>query len=216
MHADFWLERWSKGQTGFHEREVNPLLVAHFHRLRVPPGGQVFLPLCGMTLDIDWLLARGFQVSGVELSPLAVAQLFHRLGIEPDIDTGGPLPCWRGPSLRVFVGDFFALDAQQLGAVQAVWDRAALIALPPPMRGDYTAHLEAVTQGAVQLLVTLDYDQAQMPGPPFSVDGDEVRRWYAHRSPQLLVCTPVPGGLKGRCAASECVWRIPALQPPAQ
>ena len=59
----------------------------------------------------------------------------------------------------------------------ALYDRAALIALPAPMRERYAAHLQQIlAQGVEGLLITLDYDQAQMPGPPFAVGDDEVQR----------------------------------------
>ncbi len=201
MQADFWHERWSSNQIGFHEGVENPLLVAHLASLAVAKPARVFLPLCGKTLDIDWLLARGYHVAGAELSQVAVAALFERLKVPPTIErpsgTTGGITRWSSPGLDVFVGDFFTLAAESLGGVDAVYDRAALIALPPEMRRRYAAHLDAITQGAPQLLVTLAYDQERMAGPPFSVDENEVGRLYGAREPALLSSQELPGGLKG-------------------
>jgi len=212
MQADFWHERWSKNQIGFHEDAVNPLLVAHFAALGVAKSARVFLPLCGKTLDIDWLLARGYHVAGAELSQVAVEALFERLKLPPTIErpsgTTGDITRWSSPGLDVFVGDIFALAAESLGSVDAVYDRAALIALPPEMRPRYAAHLDAITQGAPQLLIALDYDQTRMPGPPFAVNEDEVRKLYSARAPELLSRQELPGGLKGVSPAIESAWLL--------
>ncbi len=211
MHAAFWHERWSSNQIGFHESAVNPQLVTHFAALGLSPGARVFVPLCGKTLDIDWLLARGNPVVGAELSELAVAQLFQRLALPPVVERVGELARWRAADLEVFVGDFFALTPAALGAVAAVYDRAAMIALPPEMRLQYVAHMGELVNDAPQLLVTLDYEQDCMAGPPFAVGSDEVRRFHGDRRPQLLARHEVAGGLKGRCPATENVWLVPGL-----
>ncbi len=208
MQPEFWHQRWAGNQIGFHEAQANPLLVAHFEVLGIPLGGRVFLPLCGKTLDIDWLLSRGYRVAGAELSPLAVAQLFERLGVTPEVRRAGALECWSAVGMDVFVGDIFKLSAAELGGVDAVYDRAALIALPGQMRRQYAAHLRAITGNAPQLLVSLLYEQQCMDGPPFSVPDQEVREHFIDRSPQVLERHAVPGGLKGKCPAEEIVWKI--------
>jgi thiopurine S-methyltransferase len=207
MQADFWHQRWSSNQIGFHEPEVNPLLVMHLDALDLSPGARIFLPLCGKTLDIDWLLSRGYRVAGVELSPLAVAQLFERLGIAPTVGSGA-LAQWSAPGIDVFVGDFFALSAAVLGAVDAVYDRAAMIALPPDMRRRYATQMHTLAHAVPQLLVTLDYEQVCMAGPPFAVRSEEIQELHGHRECTLLATHEVPGGLKGKCPASEKVWRL--------
>lgn len=206
MDPDFWHQRWAKNEIGFHQKQVNPLLLAHFKALSLAPG-RIFLPLCGMTLDIPWLLSQGWRVAGAELSPLAVAQLFDTLGVEPAITRSGALEHHRTEGLDLFVGDIFALTRQALGPVDAVYDRAALVALPQAMREQYAAHLMAITEKAPQLLICFDYDQSQLDGPPFCVNSEEVHHLYAHHcQATLLSSTELPGGLKGQCPAQEQVW----------
>jgi thiopurine S-methyltransferase len=208
MQPDFWHQRWAGNQIGFHESQVNPLLVAHLDALGIAHGARVFLPLCGKTLDIDWLLSRGYRVVGAELSPLAVAQLFERLGLTPVVRQAGALECHGAAGLEVFVGDIFNLSAVALGAVDAVYDRAALIALPVPMRQQYAAHLRALTGDAPQLLITLEYDQKCMDGPPFCVPAAEVLGLFSGRSPKQLSRQDLAGGLKGKCPAAEVIWKL--------
>jgi thiopurine S-methyltransferase len=138
-----------------------------------------------------------------------VAQLFGELAVEPRIEPAGALARWSGGGAEIFVGDLFALAPETLGAVDAVWDRAALVALPAETRPAYAAHLSALAAGAPQLLVTFDYDQALMEGPPFSVTEEEVRALYGRtHEVALLESAAVEGGLKGFCPAVERAWRL--------
>ena len=209
MEASFWHNRWQTNQTGWHESTVNPLLIAHFPSLNAPPGGRVFVPLCGKSLDLGWLLSRGYTVAGAELSELAVTQLFAELGMEPNISAIGKHKLFRGEKIKIFVGDLFDLSREMLGPVDAVYDRAALVALPKATRVQYTAHLRTITAFAPQLVIGYEYDQTIVPGPPFSVTSDELHRHYSdHYTLTPLARVEVPGGLKGKCPATEHVWRL--------
>jgi len=209
MEPEFWRERWQHNEIGFHAAEANPLLVAHWSALSLAAGDRVFVPLCGKTLDIGWLLSQGYRVAGAELSEKAVQALFDELGLVPDISEEGALRRYCGPNVEIFVGDIFQLRRSLLGKVQASYDRAALVALPAQMRQRYTGHLREITATAPQLLLCFDYDQRAMEGPPFSVPDDEVARHYAdHYHLRKLTSVEVAGGLKGQCAARENVWLL--------
>jgi len=178
MEASFWHEKWESGILGFHQSDGNPWLREHIANLNLPRGARIFLPLCGKTRDAAWLLGCGYLVVGAELSPLAIGALFHELAIQPTESTVGELTLYGAPNIQIFGGDFFALDAHLLGPVDAVYDRAALVALPASQRQRYASHLIQITAAAPQLLITYEYDPEQMEGPPFSVLPDEVRQHY--------------------------------------
>lgn len=96
-----------------------------------------------------------------------------------------------------------------LGPVDAMYDRAALVALPENMRHQYTEHVTEITDHAPQLLICYEYDQRVTEGPPFSISNEEVHRYYGHRyNLTLLTSADVPGGLKGKCTATEHVWLL--------
>lgn len=209
MDPDFWHERWEKNQIGFHEGETNALLKEHFGNLGLARGSRVFLPLCGKTQDIAWLLRQGYRVAGVELSGTAINQLFADLTLVPEITEPGPLKRYSASGIDIFVGDIFDLTADALGPVDAIYDRAALVALPREMRTTYATHLTRLTATAPQFLITFTYDQSRMEGPPFSVSEDEVRRLYESRYEITdTLRKPLPGGLKGQLAATEDVWLL--------
>ena len=210
MQPNFWQNRWETNDIiGFHEKEANASLVKHFKELSLKKGRRVFIPLCGKTRDIAWLLSNGYRVAGAELIEIAIEQLFAELGVKPKISKLGPTKHYSAKDIDIFVGDIFNLTKETLGPIDAIYDRAAIVALPEDMRKRYTKHLMEITNQAPQLLLSFDYDQKQMEGPPFSVSNEEIRRHY-DRSYQLtlLATTDIPGGLKGKCAAKENVWLL--------
>lgn len=208
MDADFWLQKWEKNDIAFHGSEANPLLVEYFKLLSLEKGSRVFLPLCGKTLDIAWLLANGYRVAGAELSEMAVEQLFVELGTNPKITKAGKVKHYGGKDIDIFVGDIFDLPEMTLGPVDAIYDRAALVALPEKMRGQYAEHLTKITSKAPQFLICYEYDQDLMKGPPFSVDSEEVNQRYEGSYDLRFVASKnVIGGLKG-CPAKETVWLL--------
>ena len=179
MDAAFWHQRWQDNQIGFHQAAPTPLLMKHWPSLDVAPGTQVFVPLAGKSLDMLWLAAQGHRVLGVELSQLAVEQFFAENDLQPDIETTRYGTHYRAGEIELVCGDAFSLDESALQDCAAVFDRAALIALPPGLRARYANELYAkLPSGCRGLLVTLEYAQAERDGPPFSVPEDEVRALY--------------------------------------
>ena len=209
MERDFWLTRWQDNQIAFHEGEPNSLLVTHFAALGIPVGRRIFVPLCGKSQDMHWLCDQGYRVVGAELSRLAVEQFFAELGVTPVVSLAGRLERFEAGCVILFVGDIFDLDRETLGLVDAVYDRAALVALPTPLRERYAAHLVGLSGAAPQMLLTFEYDQTGQSGPPFSVLEPEVREHYspAYRLDRVET-RDVPGGLKGICPAQESVWLL--------
>lgn len=179
MEPDFWLVRWREGRIGFHQDAVTPMLERHWDAVGAAAGSRVFVPLCGKSLDMAWLAARGHRVLGVELSRLAVEQFFEEQDLDPAI-TRSPLgDHYVAHDFELIVGDAFALDRDILAGCSAVLDRAALIALPADLRRRY-AHglLACLPVDCRGLLVTLEYPQHEMAGPPFSVVEAEVQALY--------------------------------------
>jgi thiopurine S-methyltransferase len=209
MDAHFWHQRWENKQIGFHQSEINAMLVDQLPTLSLPDNSRIFVPLCGKSRDIGWLLTQGHRVVGVELSPLAIEQLFSELGVKPELSTVGNLKHYGAVNIDIFVGDIFDLTADLMGPVDAVYDRAALVALPSELRQKYSSHVYDITKATPQLLICFEYDQTAMAGPPFSIDKDELVRVYsASYNLAALASAPVTGGLKGICPAQETAWLL--------
>jgi len=219
VDRDFWLERWAQDQIGFHQSCVNPLLVSHWSELGVPADAGVFVPLCGKSLDMRYLESLGHPVSGVELSEKAVAAYFAEGGETPERIAGDYmvrfLVRYRGPRTTVFCGDFLDISAPDIRGVAGVYDRGALVALPPRQRAYYADHLQRIVpERTAMLLLTLEYDQSLVSGPPFSVSMEEVEALYGSRCSIIrLSCTEASGipprfAERGVERVTECAYRL--------
>lgn len=179
MEPEFWLQRWREGRTGFHQAAPTPQLLRHWPALALAAGSRVFVPLAGKSLDLLWLAGQGHRVLGVELSPLAVRQFFDEHGLTPQVHASRYGTRHVAGEIELICGDVFALDAAALADCAAVYDRAALIALPPDLRRRYVHELYArLPAGCRGLLVTLEYPPHEKQGPPFPVPEAEVRELY--------------------------------------
>ncbi|MBS37144.1 MAG: thiopurine S-methyltransferase [Thiotrichales bacterium] len=188
MDAEFWRQRWVEQNIHFHKDSLNQRLERHVCRLSLEAGDRVFVPLCGKSLDVMWLSQQGHRVVGIELSDIAVRDFFVEQALESMVVQHPQFDEHRFGDSVIYCGDFFDLNPEYLTDTVAVYDRAALIALPPPMRRRYVEHLRVLfPHGVRTLLVTLDYDQGEMSGPPFSVPESEVRELYqAHYAIETL------------------------------
>lgn len=179
MLPDFWHERWERGEIAFHRDAVHQDLQFHADWLLGGGPHRVLVPLCGKTRDLGWIAAQGHDVVGIELSPVAAAAVFAELGVEPEVVEDGSLVRHHHGRLTVICGDIFDVRPDDVGPVDRIWDRAALIALPPRMRKLYAPRIRALSQPGGRLLQSaIEYNACAKDGPPFSVDEDEVRRLY--------------------------------------
>jgi len=190
-----WRRCWREQRIdGFHQTEPNELLLECWPRLNLPPGCRVFVPLCGKSLDMVWLAAQGFEVFGVELSTIAAGDFFRALGLHPERQDGGSFSLFSAAGITIAAGDFFRLRAEDLRTIEAVYDRAALRALPPDERDSYVAHLvEVLPREASMLLITTEDDvPPTFSGHPAPVD-EEIARLYAGRyQVELLQALKLP------------------------
>ena len=194
MQPEFWHQRWADNQIGFHQSTPTPLLLKHWQSLDVAPGAQVFVPLAGKSLDMAWLASQGYRVLGVELSQLAIEQFFAENDLRPETHETVYGRHYTAAGIELICGDAFALDETVLRDCAAVFDRAALIALPPELRMRYAGELYALLPtGCRGLLITLEYPQDERAGPPFSVEQDEVFALYSGNwGIDLLERRPIP------------------------
>lgn len=215
MEPSFWHDRWKNQDIGFHQGDTHALLSKYWPRLELASDAPVLVPLCGKSLDMVWLAQQGHRVIGVELSERAIDDFFAERGLTPAARTTGSFIVKSAGSYELWCGDFFELPRAAVAEIAGVYDRAALIALPPALRKRYAATLAALLPPqARMLLITLEYQQTQMSGPPFSVPRDEVRALFAltYRLDELE-CRDVLDGhphfkQRGLTALQECAFLL--------
>ncbi len=187
---DNWLQRWQDQNIGWHHVEFNPHLLNHWHALHMPQGSLVLAPLCGKSRDMAWLAQQGYRIRGVELSPLAVESFFVEHELEPEVTAVAGFERWRAGPYELYCGDIFDLPQLDNSDIDAVYDRASLIALNPHQRQHYAEMLNRLLpEKSRMLLVAMDYPQEEMPGPPYSVQESEVRSLYESRFKVTLLHT---------------------------
>jgi thiopurine S-methyltransferase len=179
MQDKDWLIRWQQNQIGFHDTEINSHLKRYISDSDLKSGDTIFLPLCGKSADITWLAEQGFQVVGVELSAIAIESYFSEQGLSyRQLESGSFIARISG-NVRLLEGSFFDLQREDLGDCSLIYDRASLIALDESTRVRYAQWMQSIMgDKADMLLITLDYNQSEMNGPPFAVATDEVTRHY--------------------------------------
>jgi thiopurine S-methyltransferase len=174
-----WHSRWESNKIGWHADQVNLQLIEYFSELNLVDGDKIFVPLCGKSLDMLYLLQRGLKVVGVEMSEIATQQFFGENKLDYSVSKVDDLILYEGDRIQIFCGDFFTMKASHLVDVKAVYDRASLIALDEALRQKYVNHLnDIISQDVRVLLLTLNYPQHQRVGPPFAVSKSEVDSLY--------------------------------------
>lgn len=179
MENSFWIERWNKQEIGFHQPDFDPALTKYWSKLGVPPGKRAFVPLCGKSLDMVWLADNGHPVVGAELSERAVDDFFAERGLVPEVRRQGDFVVKSAGSYEIWCGDFFALPQAAVDNVGGVYDRAALVALTADLQRRYAEKIRSLLPTEPILLVTVDYDQREMSGPPFATSRRTVEDLYA-------------------------------------
>ncbi|HEX5125443.1 MAG TPA: thiopurine S-methyltransferase [Rhodocyclaceae bacterium] len=179
MDPGYWLDRWARNEISFHQREANSHLTYFWHELGLPSDASVFVPLAGKSRDMLWLRSHGHPVLGVELSNLAVEAFFREAGLLATNTRQGVFERSEAQGLVVLNGDFFALRAEDITGVRAIYDRGALVAFSATERPRYVAQMaDLLPAGSKTLLIVVEYDQSQVDGPPFAVSEAEVRQLY--------------------------------------
>jgi thiopurine S-methyltransferase len=179
MEHSFWHECWQNKQIGFHLPEPHLLLEKHWHELQAAKGTRVLVPLCGKSLDLNWLAGHGHEVIGAELSEIAVDAFFSEQDLDAEIEMVGAFKCYRHGNISIFCGDFFQLTTELTGPLDHFYDRAAVGALPEAMRKNYARQMKKLLPaGTTGLCISNDFNQGEMPGPPFSVPPQAMQELY--------------------------------------
>ena len=216
MNPEFWQTRWQEKRIGFNQSDVNPLLIKYFSELNLPVGSRIFVPLCGKSIDMVWLAHQGFDVVGIELVESAAQEFFIEQAISYTViehSKQTDIKCYQGEiagrTIDLWVADIFTLSADDIGHVDAVYDRAALIAMPAEMRTQYSEQIRTLSHNASQLLLTLNYDQNERAGPPFSISQEQVQQYYGNDY-QMNKLEEEPSTLNAapEMAVTEPVWLL--------
>lgn len=207
MDATYWHDVWEKRDIGFDQTEPNPLLKTYISRLPVEKNSRIFIPLCGKSVDAIWLYHQGYQVVGAELSPIAVKEFFEALNISPKIEEYADCTRYFSKNIEIFCGDIFKLSRSIIGKIDAVYDRAAIVAMPDEMRRSYAMQIHQITQNAPQLVLCYEFSNSDLQGPPFNVTHEHLKDAYLPYYTFNLIEEKSITSQKGN-QFKECVWLL--------
>ncbi|XP_070555398.1 probable thiopurine S-methyltransferase [Ptychodera flava] len=180
MSVDSWRKRWKKGQTRFHMPKVHPMLEKNFEWLTKGEKKQrVFLPLCGKSLDLNWLAEKEQIVIGNECSAEGCEQFFKENELEFTKeslkDTVGDVYKAKDKDITIYCCDYFKLTEDVIGTFDCIWDRGALAAIDPQDRTRYAKVITPLLRkGGRYLLDLFQLDHESFVGPPYDCKPTDV------------------------------------------
>lgn len=181
MELSYWVSRWNKDNTGFHMEEGYPGLKEHWPSFNLPPNPRVLVPLCGKSADMDFLEQQEADVVGVEISEKAILSFFseHRRPFETRDNSGFKI--YTSGNIELWQGDFLKYPSRKSG-FHLIYDKAALVALPPDKQKPYVDKLLSLAEpGTAILLHYFIYPQDEMPGPPFSITPRKIDDYFSRK-----------------------------------
>ena len=216
MEKTYWLNRWKAGKTQFNQPTPHRFLIKHFKTLSLQPQEQVFVPLCGKSIDMTWLMQQNQQVIGVEISPLAIADFLKENKLHTTSFGEGLFQVHQNASCTLYNGDIFNLTSQQLSEIKAVYDRGCLTALPPKtLRGQYVDWLKAtIPLNTKILLIVIQHGASEINEPPFSTSFEEVNLCFnndfsvTQLEKEFITELPPHWAERGVYEAYECVYLL--------
>jgi hypothetical protein len=167
--AAFWDERFREGYMPWDQAGVPDAFRAFAARHDARP---VLIPGCGSAYEALWLAQAGWPVRAIDFSANAVAAARAQLGPQAGL---------------VEQADFFSYAPPF--AVQWIYERAFLCALPPARRADYADRM-ATLLPPDGLLAGFFFFGATPKGPPFGIERDELDALLASRF-ELIEDEPV-------------------------
>ncbi len=185
---NLWKERWINGKTGWHGSEVNSNLIKHIHSIEPLNNAKILVPLCGKSLDMEWLAAKGASVVGVDLVREPLEQIFQDRNSVVQEDSIQGIAKLSDETLTVFHANIFDFNLDIDGPFDIIYDRAALVALSPENRERYVNHsLELLKPNGRILLITYDAPKKDLEGPPFPVRKNSVPTLFSAASQCTLL-----------------------------
>ena len=179
MELSYWLSRWRKNKIGFHMAEGYSSLENHLANISFPKKQTALVPLCGKSLDLITLTHHFNNVIGVEISEKAINEFLQEQNLTATESSFADFKIFQTESIILWCGDFMKLPLHKLPAIDLIYDKAALVALPPEKRPGYAEKLVGLCSDSTFIMLHhFIYNQDEMPGPPFSVSEEELNNYF--------------------------------------
>ncbi len=193
-----WKLRWANGQTGWDQGQAHPelsRLVTQAQLLgELSSAGKIFSAGCGRAHNEAFLAGMGFAITAIDAVPKAIeeAKLIY-----------GTIA-----KLELEARDVFEVVPEEVGAYDAIFDRAMLCAIHPSLREAYLESCKARLKPSGLFMSLLFREVYRAEGPPFAVD--EAEAWRLFGQDFHLCYAAKAGEFHQPSAVKEewiCIWR---------
>jgi len=165
LSADFWEERYRKGETGWDMGVVSPPLKAYIDQLETREI-SILIPGCGNAYEALYLAQNGFRdVTVVDIAAAPLGNLQRQLG--PGLVR----------SLRLLHANFFAIR----GRYDLMLEQTFFCAIDPKLRKRYVQKASELLAPDGVLAGVLFASHFAGEGPPFGGTEQEYRPLFAER-----------------------------------
>ena len=180
MKPDYWIDRWKDGNIRFHDADPHRFLIEYFPHLNTRIDDSILVPLCGKSVDMTWIMSQSRNVVGVELSEIAIESFVEENNLIHTKSVGGEFAAYQGDRFKIFNGDLFHMSETDVCGIKAVYDRGSFVALPSGgLRERYADWMALnLSTGCKVLLVTFNFDQEEMAGPPFTANRKTIHQLF--------------------------------------
>lgn len=191
-----WNACYERRETPWDRGYATPVLDEVLARHPALFQGRIMVPGCGAGHDARWLAARGCQVTGVDVAPLALERARAQ-------DPSG--------SVDFVEASLFALPQSMQHQYDLVWEHTCLSALDPAQRSAYAQGIRtALKPGGIVagvFFINPELDPGET-GPPFGISGEELDALW-HQAGFHLVDSWVPEtGYEGRVGRERVLVAI--------
>ena len=183
---NFWINYYETDTVTWQAPVVSPWLHKYMKEFLGTSPKTVFVPLCGKSLDMKLLLEAGHHVVGADCSGIACADFFTENSIPDYVSEtvahshGKRIVRHRSKTLPIelYEGDIFDLTPEIVGSIDAVLDRAALVALPPSIIEDqYLPLLDSLLSKEGGKMLFASVSELPFPkAPPHVYESDMIER----------------------------------------
>ena len=208
-----YILQWQGDKLGWHKEDINPHLLKHINTILLSsnagnaypiPKHNIFVPLCGKSIDLVYLATHTgiSNVVGIDIvrnaavdfasehTEFTIQEVDKQQCKEEEDDTNNKIgkdtttsiQKFKGNKLTILIDDLFKMPTNN--RYDIIYDRASIVAIKPSLRQEYVNLMGTLLQpGGSILLVTLDRrtttsEEAKNDGPPFSLDEKEIRQLY--------------------------------------
>ena len=181
--SQYWDDRYQNRNTPWELQQPTPAFVSFLDSSQSPQPGKAAVLGCGTGNDALWFVKKGFEVTGFDFAPAAVAIARDRAR-EMQIE------------VQFLQRDIFALGEEFSGQFDYVIEHTCFCAILPEQRDRYVEIARSLLKPQGFLLGVF-FTHSRPGGPPFGATSEEIYNYF-QPSFQVISLDPVKNSIPKR------------------